>query len=267
MRFLEGAATSRASREVIVAWMAIAMMSSDGAVLARDAGDPIRLAWTEGDVAGMTSILSADGNQEIGFVEYHQTRHGDVLDTVRIAHFADGSSDEDEAVARIDGTLEALRGRSIIRDVHGTPIVDVSIDVAGGHIAGFSQAGNAKTTYDLHEALPQATYWGPLIFIVLKNFNENATDGRLVFHTIAPTPRPRSLDMELVREGSASVQRPGGRLQVSRFVLRPTINWLIDPIIQRIAPQAEFFVDAGSPPALARFEGPRDYSGKEIVLE
>jgi hypothetical protein len=36
----------------------------------RDAGDRIRLAWVEGDVAGMPSILSPDGTSTMGFVEY-----------------------------------------------------------------------------------------------------------------------------------------------------------------------------------------------------
>jgi hypothetical protein len=53
----------------------------------RDPGDPIRLAWVEGDVAGMTSIFSPDGTSTIGFVEYRRHRHGDMLEAVRIARF------------------------------------------------------------------------------------------------------------------------------------------------------------------------------------
>ncbi|MBP1687864.1 MAG: hypothetical protein H6Q33_4007, partial [Deltaproteobacteria bacterium] len=45
----------------------------------RDPGDPIRLAWVEGDVAGLTSIFSPDGKSTIGFVEYRQHRRGDTL--------------------------------------------------------------------------------------------------------------------------------------------------------------------------------------------
>src|SRR2546428_12726487 len=47
-------------------------------------------------------------------------------------------------------------------------------------------------TLSLHDALPIS-----LIFIVLKNFDANAEDGRLVFRTVAPTPRPRVFCMEL----------------------------------------------------------------------
>jgi hypothetical protein len=52
---------------------------------AREAGEPIRLAWIEGDVAGMTSIFSPDGKSTIGFVEYRQHRRGDILEAVRTA--------------------------------------------------------------------------------------------------------------------------------------------------------------------------------------
>jgi hypothetical protein len=237
------------------------------AVDALETGEPIRIVWGEGDVAGTTSILSPDGEKEIGFIEYHQRRTGDILAAVRVARFADGSSDEDQVQARIGTTLEALNGRSILRDTSGKVTVDISIDVAGGRINGFTQTGDDKETFDYRVDLPAGTYWGPLIFLVLKNFDQNATDGRLVFHTVAPTPKPRAIDLELIREGSTSLQRPGGRLDVVRFVMRPTINWLIDPIIQRIAPETSFFVCPGEPPGLARFEGPRNYTGQEVRLE
>jgi len=163
--------------------------------------------------------------------------------------------------------LEALRGRSIIRDQHGTPTVDLTIDVTGGSITGFSGVGKDRETYDEKLELPAATYWGPLIFIVVKNFDQNASGGRVVFRTVAPTPRPRVVDLELVRDGHTSVTSPGGTLDVELLSLRPTINWLVDPIVRRIAPRTQFFIQPGSPPALARYEGPRNYMGQEIRLE
>lgn len=233
----------------------------------RQPDDPIRLAWQEGDVAGITPIRSADGAATIGFVTYHQRRHGDLLDMVRVARFADGSSDEDRAEARAADTLEALRGRSIIRDAHGEPIVDILIDVVGGRISGFYVDGGVRKMVDERRVLPRATYWGPLIFIALKNFDENASGDRLVFNTVAPTPKPRVLNLELVRRGTVTLQRTGGRVDTIQFALRPTINWLIDPIIQRIAPETAFFVDGGQPPALARFVGPRNFAGERMRLE
>src|SRR5437870_6499682 len=62
---------------------------------AAEPGEPIRLAYVEGDVAGMSSILSPDGKSTIGFLEYRQHRRGEILEISRIAHFEDGSSDED----------------------------------------------------------------------------------------------------------------------------------------------------------------------------
>ena len=103
--------------------------------------------------------------------------------------------------------------------------------------------------------------------IVVRNFEENSSDGRLVFTTVAPTPKPRVIDLELTREGAEVVTRPGGKLDVVRYSMKPTINWLIDPIIQRFAPETRFFIAPGKPPALARYEGPRNYAGQEIRLE
>lgn len=233
---------------------------------ARDAGEPIQLAWTEGDLAGLTRILSPEG-KTIGSIEYHQHVRGDVLQAIRVAHFTDGSSDEDQAEARVGKTLEAIRGRSIIRDGHGTPVLDLAINVAGGRITGFSGVGKARATYDEQVTLPAGTYWGPLVAIVVRNFDTNASEDRLVFRTVVATPKPRVLDMELVRDGETSLSRPGSRLHVVRLALRPTINFIVDPLLQRLAPKTEFFVLPGTPPALARFAGPRNYAGQEIIIE
>jgi hypothetical protein len=252
----------------LVVWVAgAAILCVAAPASAREAGDPIRLQWTEGDVAGMTPIWSADGHNTIGFVEYHQRRNGDRLETVRVSRFSDGSSDEDQVEARVGETLEGVRGRSIIRDTQGNSIVDLTIDVPSGRITGFSGVGKDREDYDQHVDLPPGTYWGPLIFIVVKNFEQNASQDRLVFRTVAPTPSPRVIDMELVHEGKAVVTKPGGKLDVVRLALRPTVHWLVDPIIQRIAPETDFFIRPGAPPALARFEGPRNYSGQEMRLE
>src|SRR5439155_740147 len=161
--------------------------------------------------AGMSTIYGPDGGEPIGFIEYRQTRHGDRLSSVRVAHFRDGSSDEDSAEARVEGTLEALAGRTIIREADGVPAVDVTIDVAGSRIAASWGRGARRRTLEERVALPKGTYWGPLIFIVLKNFDANAEDGRLVFRTVAPTPRPRVFDMELAGGPPAALQRARAR--------------------------------------------------------
>src|SRR2546422_3267559 len=158
--------------------LAAALLVLPATLAARSPGDPVRLVWVEGDVAGTSTIYGPDGGEPIGFIEYRQTRHGDRLSSVRIAHFRDGSSDEDTADARVEGTLEALAGRSIIRDADGVSVADVAIDVAGGRLRASWGRGSRRRTLEERVTLPKATYWGPLIFIVLKNFDANAEDGR-----------------------------------------------------------------------------------------
>jgi len=245
----------------------LAMVLHGPVAAAREPGDPIRLAWMEGDVAGLIDILSPDGRKTIGYVEYHQLRHGDIVNMVRVAHFADGSSDEDQAEARVGDTLEAQRGRSIIRDTHGKSIVDIKIDVAGGSITGFYLDGTDRKTVDDHQELHGGTYWGPLINLVVKNFAQNATDDHVVFTTVVATPKPRVINMELARKGTQTVTRVGGRLNVTVLSLLPTVNFLVDPIVQRIAPETTFLIDSGKPPVLVRFLGPRNYQGQKIRLD
>jgi hypothetical protein len=245
----------------------IALLLSASRGVARDAGDPIRLRWTEGDVSGFTSIHSPDGKQVIGVVEYAQSRQGDVLFMRRVSRFTDGSSDEDQAEAYVARSLCAVRGRSVIRDTGGHPTVDLQIDVAHGRITGFTNIDGDRRTYDEHVDLPPATYWGPLVFIVLKNFDANAEDGRVVFRTVAATPQPRVFDLEIVRKDTTQLTRPGWSLDAVRFELQPSFNWLVDPLLHMFVPDASFFVVPTTPPSLARFAGPRNYAGQEIQLE
>ena len=102
---------------------------------------------------------------------------------------------------------------------------------------------------------------------MLKNFAANAESGRVRVQTVAPTPGPRVITMELVEGERSTLARPGANIDVGRYTLRPTVNWLVDPLLHRFVPATEFYLESGTPPALARFEGPRNYAGQEIRLE
>ena len=228
---------------------------------------PIRLTFSEGDVSGFTDISDPATGRSLGLVQYSQTRRDDVLSVFRVARFHDGSSDEDFAEARVGDSLEAIRGRSIIRDPDGTPVAEVHIDVAGGRIHGSWGRGDERAQLDEPTALPPRTYWGPLIFIVLKDFAANAEEGRVTFRTVALTPRPRVFDLEIVRGDETQLERGGVRLPVVRYSLAPTVHWLLDPVIHRFLPDSSFWMRAGEPPALVRFEGPRNYARQPVRIQ
>ena len=253
-------------------WLACCLMAAvtllaSTVAWAADSGEPLQLEYVEGDIAGMSAILSEGGASVIGFVEYRQHRSGDVLKIDRVSHFADGSSDEDHMEARVGQTLRTVRGRTIIRNTKGTPTVDLTIDVADGRITGFSGLGKERETYAQTVALPPGTYWGPLLNIVLKNFDKNAVDGQLVFHTVVATPKPRVFDMEFVRKEATVTKRAGNKISGVRYALSPTVNFLIDPILRMLTPVTNFFMQPGDPPAMVRYEGPRNYAGQKIRIE
>ncbi len=243
----------------------LALLPLPGA--AREPGDPIRLAWSEGDLSGFTNIYGPDGANPIGVVEYTQRRRGDVLETRRVAHFLDGSSDEDSAEARVGRTLRTIRGRSIIRDAAGRTIVDMHVDVPQGRVHGFYGLDKERKEFDERGAMPAGTYFGPLVNIVLENFEANAEGGKLVFHTVAPTPSPRQMDMEVVREKPLKVRRAGHTVDAIRHLMRPSIHPVLNPIVHAVAPETYFDLTNGSPPAVARYEGPRNYAGLPIRIE
>jgi hypothetical protein len=252
-------------------WVAVALVAvlvlSGSRAGARTADEPIRLVWTEGDVAGLSTIYGTEG-PPIGFIEYRQHRHDDLLTAVRVAHFSDGSSDEDRAEARVGTSLVALSGRSIIRDADGKEVVDLAIDVAGGRLTGSYGHEGKQQPIDEKVALPPATYWGPLIFIVLKNFDANAEGGTIRFRTVAPTPKPIVVEMEMREvERGVQLERQKAKLDTVAYELQPNIHWTIDPLVHLVAPKTRFLVLPGQPPGLARYTGPRNYGRQAIRIE
>jgi hypothetical protein len=245
----------------------LAVLGGASETRARDAGDPIVLHYEEGDVMGLQTVFAEGGERAIGTVEYRQRREGNLLSTLRIGRFADGSSDEDLAIARIvNGRLEALRGHQIMRDPAGKVTVEVSIDVERDRVRAEWGPPGERESMDESVELPAGTYWGPLVFIVLKNFEANAENDRLAFHTVAPTPRPRMLDLELVQGGAETLERPGLTLATEHYRLRPALHWIIDPILAVLVPDTSFWTLPGEPPGLALFKGPRNYGRERIVL-
>jgi hypothetical protein len=252
-------------RTAVVAVLVASLLRVPAA--AREPGDPIRLTWTEGDLSGFTNIYGPEGTNPIGVVEYTQRRRGETLETRRVAYFLDGSSDEDSAEARVGRTLSTVRGRSIIRDTAGRTIVDMLVDVPQGRVHGFYGLGKDRKDFDERGAIPAGTYFGPLINIALKNFDANAEGGKLVFHTVVPTPSPRQMDMEVVREKAVTLRRPGRDLPAVRHVMRPTIHPIVNPVVRMIAPDTYLDLAGKAPPGLARFAGPRNFAGQEIRIE
>ncbi len=228
---------------------------------------PISLKYLEGDYAGATTIWTEDGKHIIGFISYSQHRQGDHLKIERTAHFRDGSSDEDTAEVQVGDQLRAIGGHSIIRDTKGKPTMDLHIDVAARHLSGFYIDGGKREEVNEDVDIGPATYWGPLYMLVVKNFAANAADGKVVVQSVVSTPKPRIIDMEFQRDGNATVVRTGGSIKADRITLLPTVNFLVDPILQRLVPKTEFLVAPGEPPSLARFDGPRNYAGQMIRLE
>ncbi|MDX2166619.1 MAG: hypothetical protein SF182_06130 [Deltaproteobacteria bacterium] len=229
--------------------------------------EPIALQYLEGDYAGSTTIWSEDGRRVIGYIFYRQHRDGDVLKIERVARFRDGSSDEDTVEARVGQRLEAIGGRSIIRDARGKPIVDLTVDVAKKRVSGFYVDEGKRETVNDEVDIGPGTYWGPLYMLVVKNLAANARDGKVVVQSILPTPKPRVIDMEFARDGEETIRRTGGTTKAERVTLLPTVNFLIDPILQRLVPKTVFYLAPGAPPAVARFAGPRNYAGQMMRLE
>jgi hypothetical protein len=73
--------------------------------------------------------------------------------------------------------------------------------------------------------------------------------------------------MEVSRGDATTIARPGHTVPVTQYVMRVTINPILNPIVHMVAPETNFFQTKDTPPAMMRFAGPRNYAGQEIRIE
>jgi hypothetical protein len=86
--------------------------------------------------------------------------------------------------------LRIVRGRSIIRDTQRAHHRGHAHRRRRRARHGFYGLDKEHRDVDERGEVPPGTYFGPLINLVVKNFDANAEGGRLVFHTIVPTQVP-----------------------------------------------------------------------------
>jgi hypothetical protein len=180
------------------------------------------LAWTEGR---RRHAAHPPGRRDyIGFVSATSVYATASFETVRVARFSDGSSDEDRR--RAAGKTDALRSVDHSQP-GGQPIVDLTIDVAWA-ITGLGLGRIGRPTMSTQP--PAARTGGADL-----HRRGISTRTRPAIGCLPPSRRPAALfhRPELVREGSTTLQQPGNRLDVTRYACaRPSLA--IDPIVQRI---------------------------------
>lgn len=71
----------------------------------------------------------------------------------------------------------------------------------------------------------------------------------------------------LTSEEATTIANPGWQVAAVPLALKPTINVLIDPLVQRLAPDTYFFIQPSTPSAVLRFAGPQNFAGQEIRIE
>jgi len=69
------------------------------------------------------------------------------------------------------------------------------------------------------------------------------------------------------RGDATTIARAGHPVPVNEYVMRVTMNPILNPIVHMVAPETNFFQTRDTPPAMMRFAGPRNYAGQEIRIE
>lgn len=206
----------------------------------------------EGDAQAFTALTDAQG-RPLADSRYAQRREGNLLHIETRSDFPDGRSIVERATLRLQPQLEQeswewseRKGDRLIRSYQ----VD------------FRSRKAVATRVDQHKLWreevgvePGKTFAGVGFLTAIKALRGQLTPGQQIgLQAVAMTPRPRTVDVSVRRDGPSKVQMAGRIIEGDEYTIHPEI-----PAIARLfvtAPDQHVWLVAGDPAAFLRFEGP-----------
>jgi hypothetical protein len=237
-------------------------------VLLADAvhAEPVKVRTVEGPVRGFL-VLSATDGTALAHGELVQTPRRGAMESRLTFHFKDGSL-YDETVVFAQKDVFALVSYRLLQQGKSFPgIADVSFERATGHYkARITEKDGEPEILDGRLDLPPDLYNGMTSMLV-----KNLAPGQIVrAHTLAFTPKPRVLKMELKAEGSETFMI--GRLsrQATRYLVDLELGGMMGvlaSVVGKSPPDLRYWVADGPARVFLKFEGPFYLNGPVWRIE
>lgn len=205
----------------------------------------------EGDVQAFPSLLDASGHV-LADGRFTQRIEGDSLHIEARYDFADGRIVEEKATLRLRPSLEQRSWEWSERGADGEVSRKFAVDFASGHATGRKGRDQLDEHLDVH---PGRTFAGIALVVAVKNLRHELARGSSAdLEVVAFTPKPRTVGLEVRRDGPDELLVAGRRLATEKWTLHPKVPAIAKLFVHADDQHVWLFRD--DPPALLRFEGP-----------
>jgi len=215
----------------------------------------------EGDAQAFTSLTDAQG-KTLADSRYAQWVTGDVLHVETRSDFPDGRSIVEQTTMRLHPQIEQLtwswaehNGERLVREY------TIDFPTKKAVATRVDQGKRWKEDIDVE---PGKTFAGIGFMTVVKSLRGQLKPGEsITLHAVAMTPRPRTAEVSVRRDGPDPVHMAGRTIEADRYTIHPEI-----PAIARLfvsAPDLHIWLIGSDPAAFLRFEGPLIEPGDPVI--
>ena len=242
----------------------IALLFSATLLRAADAGTPVTVRHTEGNIHGFLALRAPEG-ETVAFGDISQTNKGNIVTTHLVFHFKDGSLHDESATFSQVRTFRLLRYKLIQKGPTFPMQLNVSMDGPNNQVTVHSTQDGKDKDESSHVTLP-TTISNGLLSILVKNLTADGAKLSMV----AFTPKPQVVTLVFTSDGEENFSIGGVERKATRYNMKIEIGGIkgvIAPVVGKQPPDTKFWVLGGEAPAFLMSQGPLFYGGPTWRIE
>ncbi|HEY2975914.1 MAG TPA: hypothetical protein VGJ48_25595 [Pyrinomonadaceae bacterium] len=228
---------------------------------------PVSVRFVEGATHGFLVLRTVNGVL-VASGELLQVGRGGQVESRMVFRFKDGSVFDETVVFTQQGVFTLQNYRLVQRGPAFSDDTEISLERASGkyRVKTKARKDGREEVLDGTLELPLDVYNG-MVVTVAKNLSKGASE---TVHTVAFTPTPRLIQLELAPAGEQRVMIGELAKTTTHYVLKPRLgSWLklFATLLGRVPPDSHAWIVADEPPAFVRFEGPLYTTGPVWRIE
>ena len=229
---------------------------------------PVPVRFPEGLTHGFLALRSLNGIL-IASGDMFQTSRSGEIESRMLLRFKDGSLFEETVVFTQQRVFTLKTYRLLQRGSAFTDDTEISLERATGRYRVKTKAHKDGKEKVLEGSLdlPLDVYNGGMVLTVAKNLPKGASE---TIHTVAFTPTPRLIQLELSPAGEQKVLVGDLTKTATDYVFKPKLGVLLKvfaTLLGKVPPDSHAWIVTNQVPAFVRFEGSLSITGPVWRLE